>query len=272
MSIVRAAARMALVEALKGRTLVGSNVLDSLIGGITFDAEGVPSLGQSKPFAGVYSDSSTADAAATQHRGLHANGMAIFVIEFGVAAVMAQPVSADSGEELLPEIGIPPTDSGMEITLDIVARQMFDALHDPSNAWSMVFRNLLDPISKLERSRVGNENDGVRLAGQQIRISGDLADDPALGEELDPESALSKLFVLAAASSDPDLVEKGSLLSDLIAGTPVNDAALFLRLTGMTAIVAEALGPGAYEGGDPDQVMHEATIETPIGETVTEKP
>lgn len=263
MSIVRAAARIALVQAIKGNTFVQSNVFDSLISGISFSADGGVSTEQTAPFIGVYSDASEAMLSATSG-SLHANGQTTFVLEFGIAGPMFTPASEDSGEETIEAIGVRDTDHEMELALDMIARQMIDTILDPKNAWSGIFRDLFLGFDKLERSRVGNDEHGVRLAGQQMRITGVLAEDPVKGETIDADSALGRLFSLIAESSDADLISASDKLQALIDGA-VPDWEFLLRASGMTPTLGEALGPAPYVNGDPDQIMEEAEILTPEG-------
>lgn len=59
MSLIRIAARMAAVRALRGRTLVGDNVLDSQIGALDVGADGELRTEEDKPFISVYTHGKT---------------------------------------------------------------------------------------------------------------------------------------------------------------------------------------------------------------------
>lgn len=264
MSICRAVTRLALVEAIRGNTSVGANVFDSLIGGLDFDPNGSVSTSEEKPFAAVYSDTAMVETDEFADCGFHANGATMFIIEFGIAAAMFQPASDESGEREIAETGLAATDANLEFSLDLLTRQIMDTIVDPQNAWSAIFLDMLHSVSKLERARIGNDSDGIRLAGQQIRITGALLADPAKGAAIDSESPLAAFFVLAAASGNADLAGKAALLEQAMS-SEVADLALMQRMTAMTDPTIAALGLNPLDAQEPDLVLNEAVIGMPQG-------
>lgn len=262
MSICRTVARLCLVEAIKGQTLVGDNVRDSLIGGLDLDEAGGVVLDQKKMFIAVYSDASVAGGEGKEACGLHDNGMTMFVIEYGIAAVMFEPASEDSGERVIAGTGLVVTDDNFEFSLDLITRQINDALSDPRNVWGQIFLEMIGEIEKVERSRVGNDSDGVKLAGQQIRITGSMLSDPPKGFDIDPESSLQRFFDLAGASDNDDLKDRAALLESVLIGSGDQLEQIQRRMS-MTNRTASLLGLTPLNADAPEAVLETATIDAP---------
>lgn len=206
MSLHRIAARIAAVQALKGRTLVGDNVLDSEIGAIDIGVDGSVSVGedQRKPFIAVYSDASENkdEIPSDMARALVPNGKTDFLFEAGVTAVMTE-VDPETDESTLVGIGIPAVDSAFEFQLDVIMRQIADCLSDPTNEWAEVFRTLCGKVVAIERNRTSGEQ-GTRLAAHQLKLTVDLCPDPVRGIELKPPHPLMKFFALAETITVPN--------------------------------------------------------------------
>ncbi|MFT0892732.1 hypothetical protein [Pseudochelatococcus sp. G4_1912] len=194
MSLVRIALRIAAVQALRGRTLVGDNVLDSQIGALDMAADGSLSTDQKKPWIAVYTDaSSTKDSISNVTlRALTPNGATQILIETGLTA--AHVVTDPETEESTVYTGIPDTDDAFELHADIVARQIADVLTDPDNGWAEIVRSFILSFRAVERVRTSGDQNGTRLAAQQIRITADLVVDPLRGEPLKDGSPMKAFF------------------------------------------------------------------------------
>ncbi|MFT0892951.1 hypothetical protein [Pseudochelatococcus sp. G4_1912] len=185
---------MAVIEALKNRTLAGANVSDSNIGALDVSADGSLRTDEDRPWLAVYTDSSSTKETfpnATM-RSFAANGQTILVFEFGIASsqIVVDPETGLSNVVT----GIPATDDAFEMHADIVARQIGDALLDPDNQWAEIFRLLVQSFKNVERLRTSSDTNGVRLAAQQIRITADLVADPVRGQPLKDASPLKLFF------------------------------------------------------------------------------
>lgn len=191
MSLMRIAARMALIEALRGKTLVGGNVLDSEIGSLDVDAHGNLTTDADKPFISVYSDASDGTGSL---REFYQTGETTFLIEIGVAAAFTER-DPDTDVAQLVGVGIPDTDANMEFTLDLIGRQVSDALSDPDNEWAMMFKRLVVDIKSITRARTA-QNDGARLAAHQIKINASLWADPPKGTEFRSDGPLGEFLAL----------------------------------------------------------------------------
>ena len=233
MSLNRIAARMSAVQALKGKTLVGNNVLDSRIGALDLQADGSVRTDQEKPFISVYCDASSLAKTADQRlatisrlelRALVPNGLTDFLFEAGIAAAMIE-TSPETDESVVFE-GIPATDTAFEFHLDIVLRQIGDALTDPMNEWADIFRSFCQSFRSVERARAEGARN-MRLAAHQLKITTELMPDPVRGIELKSSHPLSRFFAKAAEitvanpSYDADGQESPATIPDPVVAAQV---------------------------------------------------
>lgn len=235
MSLNRIAARLAAVYALRGKTLVGDNVLDSQIGALDVTADGELRTDEEKPFISVY-----ADAAKSEENMLRSwtdNGATDFLFEMGVTAAHTE-MDEETGATTLIGVGIPATDAAFEFLLDVVARQIGDTLSDPENEWAEIFRKFHMGNGLIERARTSGDGSGIRLAAQQIKLTVTLMPDPVRGKELKPESPMALFFAKAATVSDPVLNAQVALMQAQIAGTST-DWQTELRRYGITRTEGE---------------------------------
>lgn len=256
MSLVRIAARLAAVHALKGNTLVEDNVLDSQIAALDVDADGQVILGAdnavSKKFISVYSDASeTGEQARAGIRSLSDNGHTSFLFEVGVAAAFAV-VDPETDEAVLFE-GIPATDTAFEFYLDLVMRQIVDALLDSTDGgWADIFRSLFVDFRSLGRIRASGDSKGARLAAHQLIVRGQMIAEPICGVTLKPEHPLMRFFAKAETVHDETLSAQIALMRAQLSGD-ATDMDVALRRFGLTRAEADALhvSPvnGATEGG-----------------------
>jgi hypothetical protein len=260
MSLIRIAARMALIEALRGRTLVGENVLDSEIGSLDIDAQGNLTTDADKPFISVYSDASDGSGAL---REFYQTGETTFLIEIGVAAAFTER-DPETDVAHLVGVGIPDTDANMEFTLDLIGRQVSDALSDPKNEWAMMFKSLVLDIKSITRARTA-QSDGARLAAHQIKITASLWADPPKGTEIKPDGPLGAFLalLLQAQPVPPDVQTKVDKIQACL-GSAENEFTQELRRYGATDTEAEAMLTAPAVGAAEDQKIngeYQATIE-----------
>ncbi|MCJ8517822.1 hypothetical protein ABID21_000662 [Pseudorhizobium tarimense] len=238
MSLTRIALRIAAVEALKGRTLVGANVLDSPNGALDVQADGTLRTEEEKPFVAIYTDQGRAENFSG--RSLTENGACDIIFEMGVSSAMLH-LDKDTGETSMVGINIPASDKASEFFLDVVQREIRDALTDPGNAWAEIYRGLHYRVLKIEFAGARNADDGQKLAGHQMRLTVELADDPVRGEGLDPRSPFLKFLEALEASGDEDYVKQAAMMRSLLSGgDEYRD--LLQRRHGMTSAELDALG------------------------------
>lgn len=247
MSLARIALRASAVEALKGRTRALNNVLDSEIGIIDSDSAGKIGIKASDYFIAIYTDAGKAQTGDNELRALLLNGRTEILFETGVTAKMAV-MNPETAEADLPAMGIPDTDGNFEFTLDLISREIAEALTDPDNAWGQLFLSFIYRTVSTERSRVGNIAEGVRLAAHQTKIILDLIDDPDPKCPLDPDAPFARFIALALASEDESLKKKANFLEAIVTGNREPWERL-QQMHGMTAheLLALGLGPLASD-------------------------
>lgn len=237
--IGRIALGMATVEALKGATLVGDNVLDSEIGALDTDAAGNLVSDQQKPFISVYVEGAKLEGAAVL-RALHKSGPTDLIIEIGIAATMVGVDPETLESEVIP--GIPATDAAFEFYLGLVGRQVVNALSDPGSAWAEIWRGLMAGVLKIERRRTGDASNGVRIAAHQLVITVDLLPDPVYGEPIASTSIWARFFAkLAEDESEITAAKLAALRALLGAPDDVSPSEAQRRRLGLTLEEVRAL-------------------------------
>ena len=248
--LARIALRVATIEALKGKTLVGDNVLDSQIGAIDIAADDSLRTDQEKPFIAVYVDGSKIED-RIDLRSLHKSGSTELTIETGITAAMTE-TDQETGASTVIGIGIPATDPALEFYLDCVGRQITTALSDPHDAWSEIWRSLSSSVLKIERKRTSDAASGTRIAAHQLVITLDLLPDPVFGAPVASTSVWATFFASMEAVEHPFTETLLELLGD---PAGVSETAAIRRRFGLTLDEARALiitPPLAAEATDPD--------------------
>jgi len=238
MSLIRIAARIAAVQALRGRTLVGDNVLDSQIGALDVAADGSLRTDEDQPFISVYTDGARIEDDDVVLRAFAPNGLTEFLFESGITSAHIVTDAETAVSVVYP--GIPATDANFEFHLDIVARQIGDALSDPDNEWAEIFRKFVMRFEKIERVRTSGDDSGVKLAAQQLKVTVMLVAEPVRGVALNDTHPLARFFAKAATltvpnpAHDPDDPDSPATVPD-----PVITAQLALMQAQLAGVEAD---------------------------------
>lgn len=245
MSLARLAVRVATVEALRGRTMVGDNIRDSDIGAIDIAADGALRTDEDRPFVLVYTD----DGRATDVplRDLHSNGEVDLVLEFGIATPMVQ-TDPDTGESVISG-SIPATDAAFEMALDIIDRQIASALAGEGK-WPTIWKRLSSGVAKVERRRAVNAEQGVRFAARQVLVTLNLKPDPVMGA---PLGGVWQEFAAALGDDCPDLAP---IVADMLGTAAATLTVQQVRERfGHTPRESTALGYGPFHAGGEDYAI-----------------
>ncbi|UXN05257.1 hypothetical protein [Bartonella sp. HY761] len=199
MSLARLALRLSAIEALKDKTSVKQNVVDSQIGAIDIAADGSLRTDQDAPFIAVYTEGSK--VRDDNGRQLRQNGDTDIVFEFGISSAMSE--TNDKGESQIVGFGIPVTDGAMEFVLDCIGHDIAMALHDECNPWAEIWRSFSTGIVEIERKRVGSENNSLTLAAHQLRVRVSLLPDQPFGTILSEATPWRKMLKLMKEQSHP---------------------------------------------------------------------
>lgn len=236
--IGRIALRMATIEVLRGKTAVDQNVLDSRMTALDAGADGILKTDQKKPFIAVYTDDAKLEG-GMEARSLHKSGPTALVIEIAIAESMLYRNELNDVEVVA---GIPDADDAYEFLLDVIGRQITNALTDPRDEWAELWRSLSSRILKIERKRTADAS-GVRIAAHQLVITLDLLPDPIFGDPLAAGSTWARFFAKISAQGMPrEIASRVSLLQALI-GSPdgVADHEAQRRRYGLTVAEARAM-------------------------------
>lgn len=192
MSLARLAVRLATVQTLAPSTMVPANrVFDSSLAPIDEQAAGAE-----KPFIVVYTD----DGAFTPvgRDLLSPNGSFSLVIEYAFTSRMKM----DDGTEVW---GSPETDTGMEMVLDQIERQIKIALSDPrrepdagSDPWPDMWRRLVVNVASIRAERGGGGKDSPRFAARQLTLDVRPVAEPPFGPAA--QGVWADFFALLRAS------------------------------------------------------------------------
>ena len=240
MSLIRAALRISIVQALKGRTLFGDNVRDSSIGAIDIADDGTIRTVEDGPFIAVYTHEGDVDT-DLQARALTPQGTTEIVLEWGISAAMTEP-NRDIGESTIVGIGLPDTDASFEFSLDMVGADIIAALTDPDNEWAERYRRLVFRHIKIKRTRAASGEGRTRLAGHQMIIWADLVDEPIIGDPLAGD--IDDLLTAMEALEDDTLKSQAVMMRARLAAEPAPEWHQIQRRLGLTAPELAAMGRG----------------------------
>lgn len=250
MSLVRIALRICAVEALKGNTLVGANVLDSEIGALDAAADGTLRTAKDKPFISIYADDGKV-LTGLELRSLTRSGLVDLVFEAGIAT--PHTITDPNTDETVIYEGVPATDANFEFHLDLTMRQIADVLADPENEWAEIFRRLVLKYEKSQRARVSGDTQGVRLAAHQLKLTVEAVADPVRGDELKESSAMAAFFAKCESDlvvTSPDMAKKIELMRAQISGNN-QELTAAMRRFGMIYSEADAMLLTPAEGFAP---------------------
>lgn len=158
MSLAALALRIAVTEALKGRTLADARVADSELAAISDLIGEAPS-----PLIIVSVDEASGEIDKPGLSLLDAADELVLLFEIAIASkVTAEAKDAEGGVSM---IAIEPTSKGLEASLDILWRQVSRALllPLPDTQWGEIVRRLVLRLRRFQMKR-GGEVDGSRVA------------------------------------------------------------------------------------------------------------
>lgn len=269
MSLVSLVLRIATVHALRGATFADDRVRDSMINPAELIGK------EAEPFIIVAVDS--AQASVTGRDLLGANGQTQLTLDFAVAARVKVEKAAE-GEEP-EEVVIPHTDAGMEITLDLMVRQLHRVILASQSPWAALWRALVTSIEKITIDRGAAADQGIRYATRQIILTLNTLAEPSFGPVVGVwENAIALL------RTNPNLIDIAKLVESEIETPELHDwqrAMADLGLRSSYSLSGEALlepPPQPITGANiiTDQGvwgMDAEAIEDALGpETETEEP
>jgi hypothetical protein len=254
MSLIQAALRISAVEALKGRTRFGDNVLDSEIDAFSQINGNEFGTSQTKPFIAVYTEGASGGS-LDQPESLGVNDRITLVLELGIASTMTE-LNEETGEKTI-DVGILATDRSQEILLNIVVRQIKDCLMDYDNEWTKVFRGLAPRIESYEQIRAA-QNNGIKLAAHQLKIVCNCINEPNAGSPIVEALPFGQFLSAAEGSGDDELVNIAGMIRAVIGAGASSEASE----AGLSQGASDALVDDYQEAGSE---ITQLTVEGEVG-------
>ncbi len=227
------------MHALEGCLFEGTEVLDSEIGAIGLGPDGSLVADSESRFVAVYTNDGQALIGEYEPRALHTGGTCEITFEMGITAAMLVRDPETEKQQVM--AGVPGTDAAFEFYLDMVGRQIMDALSDPANEWADVWRALCPVVVKIERVRT-DDAQMVRLAGHQIKLTCQIVDDPVRGIDLEEGGAFWRFLLALDAVGSAETVAQANLIRGALGAAPVARSVARDRTLGLTEAEAAALG------------------------------
>lgn len=244
MGVVRQLIQVAVTEALKGRTIAGQAVHDSLI-------KALPQImkGEVHPVVAV----SIEDCTSQDGDGLFRTDASMtLMLQLAIAKSVTVPVI--EGEDAL-EIG--DTDAALEASLNLLDRQWRIALSDPLNAWAELFRQLVPHVGKVSDIRLTDPETGRKHAARIVEITIAPIAEPYPGQA-DMDVVRQGLAQMATIADYADLA--AILSASLDAGVALFDWQIVQgRLLSLSAMPA-MIGVGTPDDGE-EVLLTETTID-----------
>jgi hypothetical protein len=244
MSIVRQLIQICMVEAFRGRTVAGDNVIDSnitAIGKLEFE-------GEAPVIAASVEESDQNEKSSRGFFGRPAD-LKLYV-QTAVAVKGTYLVVTGDGpdqEQELVEIGS--TDAAREATLNILERQWKQALIDPANVWGNRFLQLVPDIGRVQDTRITDPEGGRKYAARVYEISGTAIAEPDFGQAL-PEDIDG---ILTAVGALADYADLETIWRDVFAKAASADEQVLMQASAALSSTALAgLGLAPLEVGGED--------------------
>lgn len=240
MSIVRQLVQIAMVEAIRGRTLASDAVLDSNIAAI-----GKLKFKDKQPVIAVSVEET--DAFGKNNTGFFGRPQECkLFVQTAVAVKATFPVQTGETVADVEVVEIGATDAAFEATLNILDRQWKQALTDPANLWGDRFRRLAPRLGRVMDTRITDPEGGRKYAARVYQIDAELIPEPDFGAPM-PEDLAA---ILAAAAEIPDYADLARIWTDIFARAALTDEIAAIQAEASLSSTAFAgLGLGAL---DPD--------------------
>mgnify|MGYP000337720267 CR=1 FL=1 len=237
MSLVRSILRLLTVKALHDRTMADTRVVDSSIAPL----ENV--LQSPQPIILVYTDDEIFKPDDKSLWG--SQGTITMVLLLGVASATTAKV-ADS-DETVTTFSFPHTDSAIELSLDIMERQIQHALMDPENPWAQHILDIVDSFTQWKSERGASNQEGTRFGARQIIIQMETVHDPVPGTPV--EGIWPDVLATIAGDEDADFAALAPRLQAFMEGKPVAKWRTTQLQGGYTFATLKAIGEAPWTTG-----------------------
>lgn len=223
--IIPFALRLAARRALTGATLADARIEDSAITALDALAKKQP-----EPFIVVSTDEQNVDLTGQDVTA----GVRQVDLVFDIAVA-----SRTTAEDNTIIVAIPHTDAGLELSVNLITRQLMRALFEPNSggSWGKMFRRIISKVRRIQTRR-GAGTEGVRFAAAQIILSVDTIAEPAFGQQ--PEHVWAEF--MTAVRADATIAPQADMIEAMIVGAELPDWRKSISLLGIDDTVANAIG------------------------------
>lgn len=236
MGIVQQLIQISGVQALRGRTIAGDNVRDSLIASLPYVETDKP-----QPLVAVsVEDSVSHDSSCGLFR---TDVEATMLLQLAIA----RSVTVEIGEnEAAQTLVVGDTDAAYEMSLNLLHRQVLIAFSDPANAWAEILRKLVT-IGTIKTVRLADAETGHKHAARLIEMSIMPIAEPSPGQTDNPVVG-EALALLAGVADYADIA---AILTDsLHAGADLYDWQKVQASLFATSTVPAMIGVGTPDDGE----------------------
>jgi len=206
MGVIRQLIQIAMVEAVRGKTLAGDDVFDSRI-------DSLPALlkDSRRPMLIFSVEESKQDEDGSSEKGFFGRRSELQVL---VQAAVASVREVRDGNDvvMLPSVG--ESDAGFEATLNMLERQWKTVLTAHESPWANVFRGLVNCVGKISDARAVDPETGRKHASRYTQVALDVIDEPLPG---DPTPEVVELgLALLEADGDAGYAEIAGLYRSML--------------------------------------------------------
>jgi hypothetical protein len=266
MSLVALAMRLTLCEALDGKTLAGSAVRDSNV----TELDEMLKEGETRSIITVATDEQegTFDGPAYDLANRKLDLVIEIAVKKGVRVQIQEAEDSPPQEAVVADIA--GTDGGLEMSVDLIARQIM-AIMQAGDAWSDLFRRFAGKPLKFTSKRGAGWEKGFRFAARQIVVTFDPLHEPPFGRP--PDGAFSDLVDKLSDAGAP-LNRYAPLIAKVIEGAPIPEWRQLQVDLGLSDDAARAHGAGAQSGSgeEPTPAAGLTSDGDHLGYTVTPPP
>lgn len=234
-SMAALALRICAHQAMINRTFAGARVSDS-------DLQPIENMAADDALPFVVISTGDEKGTVTGREILSARRTIDLVLEIGIATI-------PDGEN----IEIPRTDAGLELMINIVARQCMEAIFGDTekSEWTAHLSTLITNVSEVESRRGLPVDHGTKFAARQIILRCETLDDPQFGAA--PVGFWAEF--IASMKTKQVLEPIASTVESVIIGSPIDDWDAARVLAAIRPETAGAIGIGAVDDPSAQPVL-----------------
>lgn len=244
MSLACFALRVCAVNAIRHRTAAGERVFDSSVAPMN-------AMEDSGRRSVIIVSSDDYRTTAERETPSARDFLSPKTVNLSFETLIGSFVTVKSGDG--GEFRIPHTDEGLELSINLIERQVLRALASGDNEWSSLFLKFAPTLVDTASKRGAGSTDGNKFAARLTTISIATLSDPPFGEVPDPATPWGRF--ITALRADPNLPGVGDLILGAIVGDPISSDVSARISASMTSDEFAAVGLEPTATIDPDNPL-----------------